>query len=119
MKKLIIKNLTKIFYPIVKICIKEEIQLNNLIDILKQLYVDVSIKETLSDKKITDSRISLITGVHRKDVKKIRAKEAKFEATPAANPLKSRIISMWIGDSRFSKRDGTPKALKKKWIKFV
>ena len=113
MKKLIIKNLTKIFYPLVKICIREEIQLNNLIDVLKQLYVDVSIKETLSDKKITDSRISLITGVHRKDVKKIRAKKSKFDVTQTVNPLKSSIISMWIGDNRFSKNDGTPKALKK------
>ena len=113
MKKLIIKNLTKIFYPLVKICIREEIQLNNLIDVLKQLYVDVSIKETLSDKKITDSRISLITGVHRKDVKKIRAKKSKFDITQTVNPLKSSIISMWIGDNRFSKKDGTPKALKK------
>ena len=113
MKKLIVKNLTKIFYPLVKLCIKEEIQLNVLIDILKRIYVDVSIKETISDKKITDSRISFITGVHRKDVKKFRGNNINFEEIKPVNPLKSKLISIWMGDKRFSKIDGTPKKLSK------
>ena len=44
-----------------------------LADALRRLFVDVAVEDILTDPKSrTDSRISLLTGVHRKELKRLR-----------------------------------------------
>ena len=59
--------------PLVRLMIAGGVTLPALIEMLKGLLVDVADKEFgLAGKAPTDSRVSLVTGVHRKDVSRLR-----------------------------------------------
>ncbi|MDP1635270.1 MAG: DUF6502 family protein, partial [Gallionellaceae bacterium] len=59
--------------PLVKLLLTHSITFPFLSDLLKSIYVEVATEEfRLQDKPQTDSRISLLSGVHRKDVKNLR-----------------------------------------------
>ena len=55
---------------------------------------DVALRDLLSDPKArTDSRISLLTGIHRKDIRRLRQSEAVIDQTPATVAIGSQVIA--------------------------
>lgn len=76
---------------------------------MKEIYLSVSERYfQLDGKKLTDSRIHLLTGLQRKDIKAIRARVTTDEAPKNAAPI-SRIIGLWL--AKHSEADGAPQAL--------
>lgn len=105
---------TKVMRPLVRFALAKRIPIQTLIDILKRLYVDVSEKEfSLSDKRLTDSRISVLTGLQRKDIKAIRASKVTEENSPRVNSALSRVIAHWRGDKTYQDKQGNPLTLNK------
>jgi hypothetical protein len=84
-----------------------------LAEMLKSLFVEVADKEfRIGAKPSTDSRINLMTGVHRKDVSRLRQQlEAGAEAVPAVISLGAQLVAVWLGTSRYLEQDGQPKPL--------
>jgi hypothetical protein len=70
-----------------------------LSELLKGLYVEVARSEfTITGKAQTDSRISLLSGVHRKDVKRFRESPAAAGGeAPSAVSRGYQIVGTWIG----------------------
>jgi hypothetical protein len=60
--------------------------------------------------KRTDSRISLMTGIHRKELRRRQAAEAAHEPPPMLT-LNAAILARWVGSRRWSTKDGGPRAL--------
>ena len=80
--------------------------------ILKNIYVDVAEKEfSLPEKRQTDSRISLLTGVHRKDVKKLRTEDPNEYEPPSSIFIGSLMMAIWTSDDQFLDRSGRPAPL--------
>lgn len=81
--------------------------------LLKSVFVDVADKEfRLPDKRQTDSRITLLTGVHRKDVRRLRTgSDSGDEEPPASVYLGAHLVAIWTSDNRYLDREGHPKAL--------
>jgi hypothetical protein len=78
--------------------------------LLRELYVNVAEYDfALSDKEQTDSRVSLLTGIHRKEVRRLREAGAPISAAPAAVSRASRIIARWRSAPEFI--DGQKKPL--------
>ncbi|MEZ5703409.1 MAG: DUF6502 family protein, partial [Burkholderiaceae bacterium] len=77
------------------------------------LFVEVADRHfRLDDKPPTDSRVSLVSGVHRKDVSRLRG--AAQEAAPAASsvvPLGAQLVAQWMGNPRYCLPDGQPRPL--------
>lgn len=108
----VISALRKILRPLVKFMVANQITYPFLINMLKSVYVDVAEKEfPVAGKKQTDSRINLLTGVHRKDVKRLRAEEDIPETRPANISIGSQIIARWVGDRNLQEADGSPRIL--------
>ncbi|HRI17398.1 MAG TPA: DUF6502 family protein [Burkholderiaceae bacterium] len=58
----------------------------------------------------TQSALSMLSGVHRKDVRDIAA--AQHEALPPARPsLPAQVFTRWLADRRFRTKDGEPRPL--------
>ena len=58
--------------PVIRLCIRYAIELNYIIELIKKLYVEEAKKIlATSSKKTSITKISLLTGVHRKDTKRI------------------------------------------------
>jgi len=82
--------------------------------VLKSVFVDVAEEEfRLPDKRQTDSRVTLLTGVHRKDVRRLRNREdPAVEARPPESVyLGAHLVSVWTSDERFLDLQGRPKPL--------
>ena len=107
-----ISAVRKILRPLVKFMVANQITYPFLINMLKAVYVDVAEKDfPVSGKKQTDSRINLLTGVHRKDVKRLRAEDDIAETRPANISIGAQIIARWVGDKNLQTSQGTPKIL--------
>ena len=82
-------------------------------DLLKELYVDVCATDfRLDGKRLTDSRISVLTGLQRKDVRAIRGRleGARDGGRGGAGPV-PRVVAHWIAGPPYSTRAGKPKPL--------
>jgi hypothetical protein len=83
-----------------------------LANLLKGLYVDVAEREfALEGKAQTDSRLSLLTGIHRKEVKRLRAGRAPGYAPPSSVSLGARLVAHWTGSPAFLDAEGRPRPL--------
>ena len=108
----VISALRKILRPLVKFMVANQVTYPFLINMLKSVYVDVAEQDfPVPGKKQTDSRINLLTGVHRKDVKRLRSEEDIHETRPMNISVGSQIVARWIGDKQLQNPDGTPKIL--------
>lgn len=97
--------------PIVRLLIARGIQLPAVMAALKQIYVDVATTDfRIDDKPPTDSRVSVLTGVHRRDVRSIR-KDGMPSSAPSAMSLSATVIGRWLGDPSYMARSGQPKVL--------
>jgi len=80
--------------------------------LLKEVFVEVADEDfRLGDKRQTDSRISLLTGVHRKDVKRLRPERRDQDLTPPTVSLGSQLVAVWIGSPEYLDSDGRPQPL--------
>ncbi|RWE82708.1 MAG: hypothetical protein EOS81_31760 [Mesorhizobium sp.] len=79
------------------------------VDLLRQIYVNVAEHEfTLPDKPQTDSRVSLLTGVHRKEVSRLRGAGAPVRVIPDSVSRTSAIVARWLADPMFTDARGAP-----------
>ena len=100
----------KVMTPLVRLFLEKGITYTLLLDELKKVFVDVASEEfKIKDKPQTDSRISLLTGVHRRDVNKLRSVNDMTVSTKSN--FSDTLISQWIGDPVFVNEDGSPKLL--------
>jgi hypothetical protein len=76
---------------------------------LRELYVNVAEYDfALQEKKQTDSRVSLLTGIHRKEVRRLRGAGAPVNVVPVAVSRTSLILARWLGDPQFTDAAGKP-----------
>jgi len=62
-------------------------------------------------KRLTDSRISLLTGVYRRDVKRLRAELLEGEVIPPAVSLGAEVVARWNGDPEYLDAEGHARPL--------
>ena len=102
-----IKHLLK---PLIRFLINKQITLPSLLEIIKSAYVEVAEKDfTLGGKPPTDSRINLLTGVHRKDVKRLRDLDQEHKASERLS-INSLMLASWMGEEPYCIK-GVPQPL--------
>ena len=101
--------LARLLRPLVRLLVARGITFPALTDLLRELYVNVAEYDfALAGKEQTDSRVSLLTGIHRKEVRRLRGAGAPVSAVPAVVSRTSRIIARWIADPAFTDPQGHP-----------
>jgi Family of unknown function (DUF6502) len=109
---IVIQAIRGVLKPLVRFMLSQGLTYTILIDLLKAIYVEVALKEfALEKKRQTDSRISLLTGVHRKDVKRL-SEMLETDAPPPENvTLGAQLVAKWIGQPAYVDKQGHPIAL--------
>jgi hypothetical protein len=98
--------------PLVRVLVARGMTFPMLADLLKQIYVDVADREfRLEPRPPTDSRVSLLTGVHRKDVRRLRGAAAAPDRMPDSVALGAQLVAAWTSRRPFLDGKGRPKAL--------
>jgi Family of unknown function (DUF6502) len=109
----IFKALECVLKPLVRLMLARGITYIQLTEWLKHIFVETAVREfSLPEKAINDSRISVITGVHRKDVKRLREimHTNPILIEPTNVNLGSKIVSAWLSNSLYM-HDGMPKSI--------
>jgi len=105
----------KILRPLVGFLLDHGLTYTWLSGLLKSIYVEVAEKEfALAGKEQTDSRITLLTGVHRKDVRRLRREPREDESPPASIFLGAQLVALWLSDKRFCDSKGQPRPLQRR-----
>jgi len=125
---LVFAAISKALRPVVRLLLHYGIGYPQLIALLKTLYVGVAEDElSTADKRISDSRITLLTGVHRKDVARLRKESSESHQTSAKGfpqensdespshstaSLGARLVAEWMANPRFLEqaKEGNPPA---------
>lgn len=109
----LVTALRRALRPLVGLMVARGITYPHLSDLLKGLFVEVAERDfRLGDKPPTDSRVSLVSGVHRKDVSRLRSHPQRRDTPPAATvTLASQVFSRWLGDPAWRGSRGAPRPL--------
>lgn len=100
----------KILRPLVRILLRNGLPYGAFADLAKKVYVSVAFEESgLEGKKPSISRVSIITGLSRKEVN--RVKNLPDEDDPGASERynrAARVLSGWTRDIAYTDREGNP-----------
>ncbi len=104
------RALRRILRPLVRAMIAQGVTAPALYRVIKDTYVHVAAEDL--QEAATDSRISIVTGVHRRDVKAFRAEDAEVDQTLARKvSTLATVIGRWLTDPDFTDASGSPKPL--------
>ncbi|MFK8028791.1 MAG: DUF6502 family protein [Gammaproteobacteria bacterium] len=111
--KLLDTLIKRLMRSLVSLFIKNNVQFRRLCNLIKEVYVEVAAEEYGKGARPTNTtRIALLTGIDRKEVKRIRdssSADSKVEPKNQSGAL-GRVLSGWYQDENFS-LNGTPSAL--------
>lgn len=106
----LIKILGGILRPVFRICVRHSLVFQEILPVLKTIYVEVAAEELKkAGEKVNASRVSVMTGIHRKDATAIL--EAPLEVPTESTSLVSEIAGRWENDPRFCRKNGKPRVL--------
>jgi len=96
--------------PLVRFAIRHSFTIKELFEEAKRVFIDEAKEEILKkSKKVNVSRISLITGLYRREVKALL--EAPEETEDDAANIVARVLGQWEQDSRYQTKSGSPRVL--------
>lgn len=95
----LLRALQRPLRPLLRLLIRSGVTFPVLAEMLRGLYVETAAKDLAPDgRPPTDSRLTLLTGVHRKEIRRLReAAVAPDDAPPAVVTLNSQLIARWLG----------------------
>jgi Family of unknown function (DUF6502) len=107
----LLASIARILRPLVRLLIARGITLPAAVEMLKDAYVKVAVTDfRLGDAPPPDTRVSLLTGVHRKDIRRLRDADREPADMTALNVL-SEVVTRWATDRRYRTREGKPRVL--------
>jgi hypothetical protein len=103
--------LERIFAPVVRLALAHGLTLPVMVEQLKRVYVKVATRHfSLASRPITNSRISLLTGVHRKDVRRLVDEERAPTRLPTVT-VGTALVARWLADDDYQDGYGRPRRL--------
>lgn len=105
----------RILRPLIRILLARGFTYPMFLGMLKSAYVQVAKQDfPLAEKRQTDSRISLLTGVHRKDVRRLAHEIPGPDVMPSNVSMGSQLIAQWLTDSDYRDESGRPLPLQRR-----
>lgn len=102
--------LSKILSALIKTMLRNGMSYGEFDQIARKSFVDVAYRDFSSPgKKQTVSNVAILTGLNRKEVKKLNELDADQSTTNSKQYNRSiRVIGGWINDPEFLRPDGSP-----------
>lgn len=92
--------------PLVTFCLNHGLKIQDLLEAVKELYVSMAAERIESTgQRVTESRLAVMTGVHRRDVTRLRSGETK---DLNSRDLTFKVVGQWQNDKRFLTKGGKP-----------
>lgn len=95
--------------PLVRLCVARGITFPVLDELIRTLYVELASREfTLADKSQTQSRISVVTGLHRREVKRLSERRVRREVSVESATRGGELVARWISARPYIDERGRP-----------
>ena len=102
------RALSLMFKPLVRLLIAQGVTHAEFSETAKEVYVEVALRHFEDDGRVNKSRIAILTGLTRKEVKNVidRALSSGFKEKTYSRP--SRVLTGWHSDPQFQGPYGIP-----------
>lgn len=108
-QKVALQCLGLLLRPVARFCIRNSLTVRELLEASKVALIDAATHEMeRSGEKVNISRLSVITGIHRRDVMRLSREGPELDQP---TNLVSRIIGQWEQDPHFRTKTGKPRVL--------
>jgi hypothetical protein len=102
----------RILRPLVRAVLRGGMSYKALNDLVKWVYVDVSMKEfTIPGRKNSKSRVAVLTGLTRREVDRLVSLPEPKEGSPERYNRAARVLSGWAEDPNFRGANDLPAVL--------
>jgi hypothetical protein len=110
----LIAAVRRLLRPLVRLLLHFHVTYPAFAALVKSVFVDVVDAEYgLEGRSPTLSRVTLLTGIYRKEVKRLREEIGRDEPTPTEPSLGALIVSRWAGAPEFTDSQGRPLPLER------
>jgi hypothetical protein len=105
--------LYRIFAAVARVALRRGVPYDAISEVAKRAFIDVANREfTIPGRKQSASRVSVLTGIHRKEIARVLASaEPADEAAAQRITCAAGVVAGWRRDKRFQDRRGGPTAL--------
>lgn len=108
-RKIILDGITLLLLPIARFCLRRDVKIQDFVECAKRAFLQVGHEEiSATGVESSTSRLSVITGLHRPDVRRL----SSTTLDDHARSIPTRILGHWQSDKRFLSKAGRPKSLK-------
>jgi len=110
----LLDSVRRILVPLASVMVARELRYGPATQRLKEAFVEACERDfALDDRRLTLSRISLLTGLHRPDTKAIRARLAETSGARSAAPESAvaRVVAYWRETKPYCGPNGVPRLL--------
>ena len=99
----------RLLRPLIRLMLHYSVQYPYLANLLKLTYVEVATQMPVPGKEQTDSRVSMLTGIHRLDVKRLRTELVTGnDAPPPSVSLGAQAVARWTTLPEYHDSKGRP-----------
>jgi len=108
----LLRAVQRLLRPLARLLMSYGVNYIAFCDLAKGVFVDVAARDFPDDgATVTDSRVSLLSGVHRREVKRLR-EEMLLQTPPSpVVSLGAQVVSRWCAESAFLDAQRHPVAL--------
>lgn len=112
---IVLDRVLRVMRPLVRLLIRNGVPYQAFATALKRVFVDAARAELASRSMAqTDSAVTLLSGVHRRDVRNLgRSVKTAVESMQAPMTFSREVVAKWMTDSQFVDESGSPRVLKR------
>ena len=107
-KEYLLQALRTMLKPLVKLFISQGLTHAEFTEAAKEVYVEIALRDFETDERINKSRVAILTGLTRKEVKNVidRALESGHQEKLYSRP--ERVLAGWYSDPNYTGPYGIP-----------
>jgi hypothetical protein len=110
---IVLDRVLRVMQPLVRLLLRNGVTYPAFAAALKRVFLDAASAELAARNMAqTDSALTLLSGVHRRDVRQLK-RGAPTAGAPAALGLSGEVVARWMSEPEFVDSDGQPRPLRR------
>ncbi len=101
----------RVLAPLVRLLIARGVTFQMASELLKRVYVKAAQKHFVGDEAATGTQLSLLTGLNRKEIRRLTADELEEKQAIPMESYAAAVFTAWTTQRRWRDGDGVPKPL--------
>lgn len=102
------RALSLMFKPLIRLLIAQGVTHAEMSETAKEVYVEVALRHFEADGRVNKSRVAILTGLTRKEVKNVIDRAQTAEAKDKTYSRPERVLTGWYSDPKFQGPYGIP-----------